>query len=182
MEILSDFHTASFCGTQILTASYFKLRGQVIMNGGPFRPNQLQMAPENHGPMIRMGATNRVPFNPGATGPTLHTPPPRSPITPRPHQQRILPQKPLIVPLTCVEEELHIQNKQKHLYYGHAKDNVVISSDLCFIGCIFYFSEHLSKQSPKECEFKMRLAKWKANIVNYGGLVEDRVANFYRGN
>ena len=120
-----------------------------------------------------MGSGNRGPtFNPGSVGQPIHTPPPRSPIAPRPHQPRILPQKPLIVPLTCVEEELHPHTKQRNTYHGHANDNVHISSDLCFIGCVFYFTEHLSKQSPKE-DFKTRLVKWKANIVIYGGLVED---------
>ena len=58
-------------------------------------------------------------------------------------------------------------------YHGQAADDVQISPDLCLIGCVFFFSDHLSKQTPKEMDFKARLARWKANICNHGGLVEE---------
>ena len=81
--------------------------GQVIMNG-QFRPSPpIQM--DANGQMIRMSGARGPSFAPG---PPLHVPP-RSPITSRGHPQRILQQKPMVVPLTCIEEELHqpIQHK-----------------------------------------------------------------------
>ena len=44
------------------------------------------------------------------------------------------PPKPLIVPLTCAEEELHQNRKQKNEYFGHETENIEITPDLCFLG------------------------------------------------
>ena len=145
--------------------------GQVIMNGGHFRQNQMQMAgPEVHGPMVRM--PNRAPAFAHAGNAPIHTPP-RSPITRGHPPQRVLQHKPMIVPLSCAEEEPNPQATPTLTYHGHDEGEVEISPDLCFIGCVFYFAEHLAKLNPKECDFKARLTKWKNNILNYGGLVDD---------
>jgi hypothetical protein len=135
--------------------------GQVIMNGGQFRPN-LQMAP-THGPPAR--------FAHGSPGPNMQNVPPRSPnINRSPMLPRLIPQKTMVVPVTCVEEQLHSGMKNK--YIGHILGSHV-TPDLCFLGCVFYFSENLSKSMAKESDYKSRSAKWRANIVIYGGLTED---------
>lgn len=75
--------------------------------------------------------------------------------------------------MNLINKNFKFMNFFRFTYHGQAADDVQISPDLCLIGCVFFFSDHLSKQSPKEIDFKARLTRWKKNISNHGGLVEE---------
>ena len=88
---------------------------------GQFRPSPpIQM--DQNGQMIRMGGARGGPSF--APGPPIHVPP-RSPITSRAHPQRILQQKPIVLPTTCIEEELHTQIQHKYVLKRRQKTRIL---------------------------------------------------------
>ena len=83
-------------------------------------------------------------------------------------------QKPLIIPTGSIEEEIHPEliTLSKYKIY---QDDFESPSNLCFIGCVFYFDDRLKSTPPysKLDKFDKRMKIWKKAIQNYGGLVEE---------
>ena len=83
-------------------------------------------------------------------------------------------QKPLIIPTGSIEEEIHPEliTPSKYKIY---QDDFESPSNLCFIGCVFYFDDRLKSTPPysKLDKFDKRMKIWKKSIQNYGGLVEE---------
>ena len=83
-------------------------------------------------------------------------------------------QKPLIIPTGSIEEEIHPEfiTLSKYKLY---QDDFETPSNLCFIGCVFYFDDRLKSTPPysKLDKFDKRIKIWKKAIQNYGGLVEE---------